>query len=157
MMRSRSGMAVLVLGLAPVFATSPVSRADDVEAEAVENKVRLVLQISGLGPEGALIEIRPGHKACDFKPVNEEIKRGQLPPDSVIKLDLDIEAETTSADRDCSFAITVKEPGQTPKTYHRGLRLTDHEAGQPLPSKILRCYLSSPSIATRDTSVPRRR
>lgn len=153
MMRSRSRMAALAM--AASLGIGPATLAGD--APAVENKVHLILQISGLGPEGAKIEIKPGHKGCDFEPIIKPIKKGKVPAGSIIKLDMDIDAQSTSADRDCSFAITVKEPGQPPKTYHRGLRLAIEEVGKPVPSKVFKCYLSSPSIAARDGDPPKRK
>ncbi len=154
MMRSRSGMAALAL--AASLGLSLGAQAGDVRG--VENKVNLVLQISGLGPEGAKIEIKPGHKGCQFKPFVGTIPKGGVLNGSVARLDpIKIEARSTTADRDCSFAITVKEPGQPPKTYLRGLRLAQQEAGKPLPEKMLKCYLSSPSIASRETTTPKRK
>lgn len=154
-MPSRSWMAAWAL--AATLANVAHAGQDDAVEPTAENKVNLVLQISGLGPDGGKIEVRPGHKGCQFEPIVRTIEKGKLPPDSVIKFDLSVRARSTTADRDCSFAITVKEPDRPSKTYHRGLRLAQSEAGKPVPEKVLKCYLSSPSIAARGEDGPKRR
>jgi hypothetical protein len=156
-------MAALVLTIASALGLglSPSRAADDdppAEVPVVENKVKLDLRISGLGAEGGTIEIKPGHKGCKFKPVVLTLARPKgvdpdaplQPRDGIVVL-----ASTISADRDCSFAITIKEPGQKPKTYRRGLRLDPAEAGKPLPEQTLKVYLSTPSIASRVDSPPK--
>jgi hypothetical protein len=80
--------------------------------------VKMDLKIAGLGKKGCDVEIRPGNGGCKFKDI-----------------------ETQSADRDCTFAITVHEPGQAEKTVKRGLRLKS--PGDP--GQSLDCFLSSPS------------
>ncbi|MGZ6300234.1 MAG: hypothetical protein ACXWMN_07060, partial [Candidatus Limnocylindria bacterium] len=58
---------------------------------------------------------------------------------------------STSADRDCLFAITVKEPGQPAKTVKRGIRLDRAEGdGGKVPAQTFTCMLRSPSLAARD-------
>jgi hypothetical protein len=66
-------------------------------------------------------------------------------------------ASSLNADRDCTFAITVKEPGQEPKTYRRGLRLRLAEDGEDLPVQTLKCSISTPSIASSETDTPKAR
>src|SRR4051812_26241709 len=114
-MQGRSWMAALTLAAAATLpGTGPIARAD---GPPVVNKVTLRLRITGLGREGCEVEIRPGHPACDFKAIARKLGPGG---DDTFA---DLEVKSTSADRDCLFAITVKEPGQPPRTIRRGLRL----------------------------------
>ncbi len=56
------------------------------------------------------------------------------------------DVEIRGADHTCAVAITVREPGQPPKTVYRGFRLTNPRATSPsTPSSIpsFTCYLSS--------------
>ena len=154
-MCNRSGktaafLIVLVSAFLPTWAP-----ASDGESK-VRNQVQLVLQISGLGPEGGEIEIKPGHSACKFEPVARKLQR--VPAGSVaVTNPITILAESQGADRDCSFAITIKEPGKPPRKYVRGLRLSPEVAGQSLPKQTLRCYLSTPAIATTENDETRKR
>jgi hypothetical protein len=98
-------------------------------------KVILDLGIAGLGPKGCDIEIKAAHPGCKFEPVTRHIgERGQ----ATIEIK---DIETTSADRDCTFAITVREAGQAEKTNRRGLRLKAPGS----TAQTLSCYFSSPS------------
>jgi hypothetical protein len=112
---------------------------DAISAETeVVNKIVMELQIQGLSKEGCIVEIAPGHPGCKFKKVRYKVDspRVQLQP---------IEVTTLSADRDCSFAITIKEPGMPEQTIRRGLRLTRPENAQAVPETKLTCYLATPS------------
>lgn len=154
-MRTRSGKTTWTcVALLVLVSCGSIARAQS--GQSVQNKVNLILQISGLGPEGCEIEIKPGHPGCHFDVVNGVVKR--VPSGSVAKLDaIAIMAESTGADRDCSFAITIKEPGQQPRTFRRGLRLASPTAEKPLPNQTLRCYLSSASLAAQTEDEVRRR
>ncbi len=155
-MRSRSRTAALAI---PVILTGMLAYAGAPEEfPKVENKVHLVLQISGLGPEGCRVEITPAHKGCEFDPIIRVIPKEKVAAGSIIQLkDIDIDAISTGADRDCSFKITVREPGQKPKVYQRGLQLTAQENGKPVPEQRFKYYLSTPSIASRDIDGPKRK
>ena len=142
--RSRMTPTALVAGLA-LLLTAPARAGDS----TVTNRVNLEIQINGLGPDGGKVEIKPGHAACRFKVVTKTIE----PTDATDPLRLDtiaIDALSTGADRDCSFAITIHEPGKPPKTFRRGLRLTRNAPGQPTPVQTLRCNLTSPTLAARE-------
>src|SRR5262245_46518501 len=142
-MRSRSWMAAFAIAAGGTMTVAP--GASD---SPVENRVQLELLIAGLGADGCTIEIKPGHAACQFKAVEKTIDRVVGDP---IRLEpIPILAQARGADRDCSFAITIKEPGQPPKTVRRGLRLAVQEPGQPTPVQSLRCYLNTPSMASMD-------
>jgi hypothetical protein len=146
-MQGRSWMAALTLAAATALALqggTRVARADD---PAVVNKITLTLKITGLGREGCEVEIKPGHAACEFKKISQKLDRnGQI--------DLKpFEVKSTSADHDCLFAITVKEPGQPVKTVKRGLVLVKPAPGaRAVPSQNFSCLLRSPSLAARDDS-----
>jgi hypothetical protein len=110
------------------------------------HKVKLELRIAGVGRNGCDIEIKPGHAGCKFQVIRHHLAGdrgwGQL------QLVLD-DVQTRSPDRDCAFAITIREPGQADRTVHRGLRLTPPKLGQTTPTDELTCYLSSPSMLAR--------
>ena len=159
-MPGRSWMAAstlsagLGLGLTPGLsaragdppAPSPNAGASSVTAvESKPHTVKLELRIAGLrlGGPGCDVDIKPGHPGCKFRPLlNQHVEpRGVA---TIIVSDV----RTRSADRDCTFAITVREPGQAERTLHRGLRLSaDAGTGQ-----VLTCNLSSPSRIARTNS-----
>lgn len=135
-MRTRAWM----LGLSICVMTA-VAHGDEGTPTAV-GKVRLNLQITGLGPEGCLVEIKPAHKGCEFKPISRRLKSTNAG-----RLDLDsMEVKTSSADRDCSFSITITEPKQPPKTFRRGLRIGNAPADGIVTVQTLECFLSYQSV-----------
>jgi hypothetical protein len=127
----------------------PPAQAPDPAPDGVVNKVTLELQISGLGRAGCEVQVKPGHAGCQFDPVVEKVGRGQVGDRVILRLD-PILAKSTHADRECAFAITIKEPGKPPRTSRRGLRLAAGTPDRPIPSQSLTCYLSSPSLAARE-------
>lgn len=148
----------LVVGGAWLSSPHRDLRAADGELEpgSVINTIHLELRISGLGTNGCDIEVKPGHAACSFRPVVLRLKPGE--ERSVLKLP-PIVASSISADRDCSFAITVKEPGVPTMVLRRGIRLTASNANEadpsdtakpPLPVQVLTYYLVAPSLAARE-------
>jgi hypothetical protein len=138
-MQARSWMAAAAVALASSCAAT-TARAGDA---AVVNKVTMRLTISGLGSDGCEVEIKPGHPACSFKPITKKLdKEGRAEP-------IILEVKSSSPDRDCMFAIVVKEPGEKPKTVKRGLRLTNPSEGKPIPAQTFDCLLRSPSLAAR--------
>ena len=148
-------------GLAAI-GTSSASASDGdgvADTTALANTVRLEIQISGLGANGGKVTIKPAHPGCKFKAVAIPIAKGA--EGEVVKLDpISVSASTTSADRDCSFEITLNEPGREPKTFRRGLRLNPPAAGATAaPSRTLKCYLPATAVAIKDdgkTTPPRR-
>lgn len=151
----RSGMAVWTLvAVVGLVGFAPARRAKAADEPSLENKVVLELQISGIGREGCSLEIKPAHSGCSFKKVKKSIEHDG----EVIKLDpIEFDAKSTSADHDCSFAITITEPGQKPKTYRRGLQLKTANAGAAAPTQTLKCHLSTPSLAAKDEGTRPRR
>lgn len=152
-MRKRSGMTIAA-GLCAAVSFAGASPGDD--GPRVRNEVQLVLQISGLGTDGCTVEIEPGHAGCKFKSVARRIQR--IPAGSVALTNpITIDAESLGADRDCSFAITIKEPGKAARTYVRGLRLAPEVAGKPKPSRSLRCYINAPTVIAAGDKATRTR
>jgi hypothetical protein len=123
-------IGLLLLGIGTIVAT---------EQDGVVNKVTLELQIQGLSKEGCVVEISPGHPACKFKKVKYKVE------DSRVLLQ-PIEVTSLSIDRDCSFAITIKEPGLPEHTIRRGLRLSKPTEGTDTkPELKITCHLATPS------------
>lgn len=161
-MASRSWMAALtlVLGLTtaspgqepgnpggpqtPPSKPSPGQTQPQTKAKPAETyQVTLELRIAGLGSKGCDLEIKPAHPACSFEPVVTHI-------DSRGRKNLSIANVTTrSADRDCTFAITIKEPGHPERTIHRGMRLAAPDAPDRSAPQLLTCYMTSPSTIAR--------
>jgi len=139
-MQGRSRMAALKLVAATALAL--IGETRDVRAD---DPAALTLKITGLGRDGCEVEIKPGHPGCEFKSITQKLDRKGL-------IDFKpFEVKSTSADHDCLFAITVKEPGQPAKTIKRGLVLKSPEAGiSAIPSQNFLCLLRSPSLASRD-------
>jgi hypothetical protein len=127
------------------------------QTEGVRNRVTLVLQVSGLGQEGFEIEVRPAHPGCRFEPI-VRTHEDPIPAGAVVRIDpIAIDATSLGADRDCSFAITIREPGKPPRTFLRGLRLDRATAEQTLPTQTFRCYLSATALALKDDASRKRR
>ncbi len=149
-MQGRSRMAAFTLALATVLASFGGNRDAVAQKPAVVNKVLLALRVTGLGNEGCQVEIKPGHPACDFKPISKKLtSRGQ-------EDFRDILVKSTSADGDCMFEITVKEPGQPEKKFKRGFVLTTAKPGsKEIPYQLFECWLRSPSLAAKEDTTKR--
>ncbi len=143
-MSSRSRMAALVL-TGVLAAVSSATRAN----EPVANTLRLELLITGLGSEGCTLAIRPSHPGCRFEAIEHRVMTGSRT--GMIKLKpIEMTAVSLGADRDCSFSITLNEPGQPPRTYHRGIRLAPPGPDGKSPVQTVKVYLTSPSLAARE-------
>jgi len=124
--------------------------------------VRLDLVIAGLGREGCDVEVKPGNASCKFCALNERGTQGRQHVSSEGRATLQLrDVELRGADRNCTVAITVHEPGQAVKTIYRGFRLAPRSdaAGSSTATAvpILTCYLSSPSkLAKVDESRARK-
>jgi hypothetical protein len=116
--------------------------------------VQLDLVIAGLGHEGCDVEVKPGNASSKFRALNERGAEANqhVSSDGRGRLQLR-EVELRGADRTCTLAITVREPGQPAKTFYRGFRLaarpTAAKPGTTNPVPVLTCYLSSPSKLAR--------
>lgn len=141
-MPNRSRMAAIAVAIAAGLGPA-VLRADE---SPVANRVNLQLQIVGLGQEGCEVEVKPAHSECKFDKVVKKVDRV---PAGAVRIDLPIDAQTTHADRDCSFAITIREPGRPARTYRRGLRLAQAAPGMPAQPQTYNCALSTASLAAK--------
>jgi hypothetical protein len=116
---------------------------------------KLNLVIAGLGRDGCEVEIKPGNPSCKFRALNENGTESRQHVTSKGQATLDLlDIELRGADRTCSIAITVHEPGQAAKTIYRGFRLPTRPEGPGTPAAktvsipSFTCYLSSPSKLT---------
>jgi hypothetical protein len=135
---------------------APASASGAAEGGAVEktkanpnaHKVKLELRIAGLGPQGCDVEIKPGHPGCKFQTKTRHVDaRGWA---TLLFNDVQL----LNADRDCTFAITIREPGQAERTVRRGLRLAAVPGNGSGPGELLTCYLSSPSKLAKSSETP---
>lgn len=146
-MPSRSRMAALAALAVGLAAASALHAADD---PAVANTVRLQLQITGLSAKGCTLKVAPAHPGCAFTPIERRIDSGNVSGMIRLREPIVLVATTTSADRDCSFAITIHEPGQSPQTFRRGIRLIPPSNGKPAPTQTVKVYLSTTPLAVRN-------
>ncbi len=165
-MQIRSWMATLVLlagsaglldseGLAqtssPAQAPATAGRPDE-ERDKAKNPdpqappragqaVDLTLLIAGLGRDGCDVEIKPGNRNCRFSPQTQHV-RSQGKASFHFR-----DVELRGADHNCSFAITVREPGQSARTIYRGFRMAPSTAARAAsrPANAFTCYMNSPS------------
>ena len=147
-MQGRSWMAALTLaaGLVPALCRAGDTGGATTDDPSPARVVRLKLRIAGLSSQGCEVQIKPAHPGCRFQALTERVKS-----DGALDIDLK-DVQTLNADRDCTFAITIREPGQAERTVHRGLRVSPTvEKGQ---SSMLTCYLSSPSRVAKSGSPP---
>ena len=137
-MQGRSWMAALTLVAASVGALA-LSTARAGDPTPIKQKVKLFLRLDGIvAEEGAELIIKPGHPGCRFKPITRQVKKGIFKVEDIPPIDV----ECFSADRDCSFAITLKEPGQAEKTVRRNIQIVPADEPQALT-----CYVSSKSLS----------
>ncbi len=118
------------------------SRATGKPAQAPgAHPVELNLLIAGLGREGCEVEVKPGNRGSRFQPQSQHI--GASGKASFVFRDV----EVRGADRNCSFAITIRESGQAPKTIYRGFRIASRLAPStsPTTAQSFTCYMNSPS------------
>jgi len=150
-------MAALALIVGTSIALEPESLAQDrKQANPRSRAAKLNLVIAGLGRDGCDVEIKPGNASCKFRALNENGAESRQHVTSTGKATLDLlDIELRGADRTCSVAITVHEPGQPAKTIYRGFRLSARPEGEgastakAAPVPTFTCYLSSPSKITR--------
>jgi hypothetical protein len=133
----------------PQTTATPRADAPTPPVTTASSTVNLQVQISGLSASGCVIEVRPGHPGCKFKPLARKVD-GHSGGETVQLNAIPIQVTTAGADRDCSFAITLREPGGPSRTFRRGLRLNSPPTdGQPAAPQVFPIFLSSPSLAAR--------
>lgn len=109
--------------------------------------VQLNLAIAGLGTEGCDVEVKPANPSCKFRP--SPIKHVASDGHAMIELK---DVELRGADKTCTLAITVREPGQAPQTIYRGFRTASTKPGA-VPS--FTCFISS-HLAGADSKTTRK-
>jgi hypothetical protein len=97
--------------------------------------IQVDLAVAGLGSEGCDVEIKPANRSCKFQPPSAQ----HVPSGGQVKIKLR-DVELRGADKTCTIAITVREPGQPPQTIYRGFRPGSTKAGS-IPT--FNCYVSS--------------
>jgi hypothetical protein len=97
--------------------------------------IQLNLVVAGLGTKGCDVEVKPANASCKFRP--SAIEHVSSDGRAAIKLR---DVELRGADKTCTMAITVREPGQPPQTIYRGFRPGSSKPGT-IPS--FTCYVSS--------------
>jgi len=112
--------------------------------------VKLGLFIAGLGQDGCDVEVKPEHAVCQFRSVRRHINGLGGRGEAEVVLD---DVTTASADRICSFAITVREPGHEVRTFRRFIRLSTRNTSA---ASSLKCFLNSPSKLARAEEETRR-
>jgi hypothetical protein len=109
--------------------------------------IQLNLAIEGLGTEGCDVEVRPANPSCKFRPSPKK----HVASDGHATVELR-DVELRGADKTCSMAITVREPGREPQTIYRGFRAASAKAGS-VPS--FTCFISS-RLAGSETKATRK-
>lgn len=99
-------------------------------------RIHLKLAIAGLGAQGCEVEIKPANPSCKFRPA----PLVHVKSDGHATVELR-DVELRGADRTCSMAITVREPGQKPQTIYRGFRTGSTAIGSLPP--LFDCYINS--------------
>jgi hypothetical protein len=163
-------MSALVSSPAPDQSEAQATQTQEPRSQTPDSKpvdlrvpaVRLDLVIAGLGREGCDVDVKPGNASCKFSALNENGAEGRqhVSSDGRAKLRLR-DVELRGADRTCTVAITVHEPGQPDKTIYRGFRLPPRsdsaDSSSPAAVPNFTCYLSSPSkLAKADESRTRK-
>ena len=145
-----------IVPVTPRSSTSPPSNPADTPEPATQaplapatagpktpgdsRRLKLELRIAGLTSQGCDVEIKPSHAGCAFRSLTKHVDmKGWLD----VVLD---DVQSRNADRDCTFAITIKETGQPVRTTHRVLQLKPPGAAN---AQTMTVYLSSPSKLAR--------
>jgi hypothetical protein len=125
----------------PKNASDDLKGQDRIASPPEAYLVELNLLIAGLGRGGCDVEVKPGNRSCRFQAKSQHVaSNGKA---SFVFRDVEIRG----AERNCSFGITVREPGQPPKTIYRGFRLAARVAGgtSGQAPQSFTCYVNSPS------------
>lgn len=141
-------MAALTL-LAAAAGPAWLALTRDAEAAGpppARQKIALEIRVDGtLAGSGVELVIRPGNPTCRFKEIVYPVKKDgdirDIPP---------FEVETLNADRDCAFAIVMREPGQPDRTFRRSLQVSPEAlAANPDKPQVLKIYLNSRTMMTK--------
>lgn len=110
-----------------------------IAAKSQGRKIELKLVIAGLGSEGCEVEVKPGNPAVEFKP-----QTFRVPSNGRASVTLK-DVELLGVDRNCTFAVVVREKDHDPKTIYRGFRLPTDSASKRSGALSFTCFLSSAS------------
>ena len=113
-----------------------------------KQKVKLNIRLDGtMDDSGTELVIKPGNPASRFREITYPVRRDgniqDIPP---------FDVETLSADRDCSFAIILKEPGRPDKVFRRSLQIVPSASLTTGKPQVLQCYLSSRDVSNKATA-----
>ena len=105
--------------------------------------LELHLIIAGLGQEGCEIEVKPGNRGSRFQAQRKHV--GAKGEAHFLFKDI----ELRGADHNCTFAITLEESKQAPRTIYRGFRVVPR--GTPVAAAVpsFTCYMNAPSKLAR--------
>ena len=93
--------------------------------------------------------------SCKFRALNENGAESRQHVTSAGKATLDLlDIELRGADRTCSVAITVLEPGQPAKTIYRGFRLSARTEGAGSTRRRQRPFLPLLAISALHRRLP---
>ena len=109
--------------------------------------IQVNLVIAGLGTDGCDVEVKPANAGCKFRPSGAE--HVSADGRATVKLR---DVELRGADKTCTMAITVREPGQPAQTIYRGFRPGSSKSGA-VPS--FTCFISS-RLAGADAKATRK-
>lgn len=115
--------------------TKPIAATEKTSARSNLPTIQLNLAIAGLGIKGCDVEVKPANAGCRFRPTPVT----HIPSGGKTSINLR-EVEIRGADKMCTVAITVREPGQPPQTIYRGFRVSSIKPGT-VPS--FSCFVSS--------------
>jgi hypothetical protein len=104
-------------------------------SESYYPTIQVDLAVAGLGSEGCDVEIKPANRSCKFQAPSAQ----HVPSSGQVKIKLR-DVELRGADKTCTIAITVREPGQPSQTIYRGFRPGSSKSGS-VPT--FNCYVSS--------------
>ena len=156
-MQGWSWMAALALAAASAAFFGTASLAG--QPTPIKQTVRLSLHLEGIARDDGEVVIKPGHSGCRFKEIS--FRLSEQPRDSFGMINLaPFEVETISADHDCGFAITLKEPGKPDKTVRRNLIVVPNVDGRPATPQKMTCFVTAdpkPPVASREDETKRKK
>jgi hypothetical protein len=139
-MQGWSWMAALALAAASAAFFGAATLAG--QPTPIKQTVKLSLHLEGIAREDGEVMIKPGHSGCRFKAISFRVS--EKPRDAFGMINLDaFEVETISADRDCAFVITLKEPGKPDKTVRRNLLVVPNVEGRPAAPQKMTCFVTA--------------
>jgi hypothetical protein len=132
----------------PAIKPAETSPSRDAKSEASRmHCLELNLIIAGLGQQGCEIEVKPGNRGCRFQAQRKHV--GAKGEARFLFKDI----ELRGAEHNCTFAITLEESKQAPRTIYRGFRVIPRgtTGASTVTSAIpsFTCYMNAPSKLAR--------